>query len=362
MNADYRNYNFEDFARDENFRQWVLNRDVQSEQFWSEWLMENPDCANKIQLAKAFLYALEEKDTDLDTLELEQVTDKIAEKKVAVIPFWQTSIFRVAATILVVLGLGFVTFNYFQKTNDEGIATLEKISPVLTQNYVERLNEQSKSIQIRLEDGSQITLYPNSKLRYPKHFSPQTREVYLSGQAFFKIAKNPKRPFWVYTAQISTQVLGTSFMVRAFAHANESKVEVTSGKVSVYTRRDLENAAKNQQNALIGVILTPNQQVAYDKTDERLLKSIIEKPEILIPATTQEFTFEEAPISNVFALLEKTYGITVIYDAKNMEGCFLTADLTSESLYEKLNLICKITRSSYEIVDAQIIIHSKGCQ
>ncbi|MEY4538742.1 MAG: hypothetical protein RLZZ306_499 [Bacteroidota bacterium] len=44
-----------------------------------------------------------------------------------------------------------------------------------------------------------------------------------------------------------------------------------------------------------------------------------------------------------------------------MEGCFLTANLEEESLYEKLNIISKITHSTYEIVDAQIIIHSKGC-
>jgi len=362
MNIDYRKYNFEDFARDERFRQWILNHDTQSEKFWHNWLLENPDCTDRVNLAKAFLYALEEKDTSLKVEELEQITDRIAEEKPRIIPFWQTSLFRAAASLLLILGIGFVGIRYFNNPANEGLTALKKISPILTENYIEKENTQTSNQQLTLEDGSIVTLYPKSKLRYPKQFSPQMREVYLTGQAFFKITKNPKRPFWVYTDYISTQVLGTSFMVKAFADAKSVKVEVKSGKVSVYRREDLERAKQEQHNELVGVILTPNQQVAYLKTEERLLKSIIEQPEMIVAVPVKEFSFEEAPIAEVFALLEKTYGLSVIYDAKNMEDCYLTANLSTESLYEKLNLICKITHSTYEIVDGQIIIHSKGCQ
>jgi hypothetical protein len=72
--------------------------------------------------------------------------------------------------------------------------------------------------------------------------------------------------------------------------------------------------------------------------------------------------FEETPVYQVFDLIQKTYGISVIYDAKALENCFITATLTDESLFDKLDLICKITHSTYEIVDAQIIVHSRGCK
>ena len=65
-NIDYTKFNFEDFSKDTSFRRWVLHKDEQAEEFWHDWLMANPDFSQKIQLAKAFLYALEEKDTDLD--------------------------------------------------------------------------------------------------------------------------------------------------------------------------------------------------------------------------------------------------------------------------------------------------------
>jgi transmembrane sensor len=359
MNLDYHNYSFEDFSRDESFRRWVLNPDNKSELFWTNWIAQNPDCVENINSAKAFLLALREKDIALDEDELDIITDKIVKENVVKIPIWRSQVFRIAASIAIVLGIGFVGIRYYADT--QKIAFLEKINPSLITNYIETENQATETKKIALEDGSVITLYPKSRIRYPKQFSANAREVYLVGQAFFDITKNPKRPFWVYTNYISTQVLGTSFMVKAFDDDKNVKVEVHSGKVSVYNRADLEKAKLQKKNELAGIILTPNQVIDYSIADARLLKSINKQPEILVTESPKNFVFDEAPIARVFEQLEKAYGIHIIYDEKNMENCYLTASFSDESLYEKLNLICKITHSSYEIVDAQIVIHSNGC-
>ncbi|GAB3508673.1 FecR family protein [Emticicia fontis] len=359
MNLEYRNYNFEDFSRDESFQRWVLNPDNKSELFWTNWVAQNPDCIEQINSAKAFLLALREKDIALEEEELDIITARIIQENVVKLPFWRTQVFRIAASIVLVLGIGFVGIRYYSEKQQN--AFLEKINPNLTTNYIETENQDSEIQKINLEDGSVIALYPKSRIRYPKQFSDAKREVYLIGQAFFNITKNPKRPFWVYTNYVSTQVLGTSFMVKAFDDDKNVKVEVRTGKVSVYSRKDLEKANFQKNNELAGIILTPNQAIDYSIADSRLLKSISKKPELLIAESPESFVFDEAPIAKVFEQLEKAYGIHIIYDEKNMENCYLTASLSDESLFEKLNLICKITHSSYEIVDAQIVIHSNGC-
>ena len=210
-------------------------------------------------------------------------------------------------------------------------------------DFIEKRNLDTLIQKIILADGTTVTLYPFSILRYPKEFESTKREVYLAGKAFFDVVKNVKKPFWVYTDHISTQVLGTSFLVNSMKNRNVS-VEVKTGKVSVYTRKDQERAKQNLFKESIGVVLTPNQKVDYSTQEERLLKSIDEKP-----------------VSDAFSLLERMYGITVVFDIKAMENCYLTANLTDESLFKKLDLICKITHSTYEKTDAQIIIHSEGC-
>ncbi|RYF71071.1 MAG: FecR family protein, partial [Cytophagaceae bacterium] len=70
MNPDYQKFSVEEFARDEHFRQWVIHRDPQSEANWLRWLADHPHLAGRVQLARSFLFALEEKNTALPAHEL----------------------------------------------------------------------------------------------------------------------------------------------------------------------------------------------------------------------------------------------------------------------------------------------------
>jgi ferric-dicitrate binding protein FerR (iron transport regulator) len=365
MEAQYRAFTIDELTRDNQFRQWVIQRDPVAERFWLDWLSENPDKANTIQMARAFLLALEEENTALPSQTLANMTTEIIQSQPGrVIPFWRRygisgTAFRVAASVFLLLGLGYGTYRHLNGPDRQLQARLRQISPLLADQAITRTNT-SQSIQvIRLSDGSVVQLYPNSSLDYPVRFAARSREVFLRGRAFFSIARNPKKPFWVYTSTLSTQVLGTRFLVNA--DANGANVQVRSGRVSVYRLGDVEKARRDRLTEQIGVILTANQQVAYTQTDEHLVKTVVAHPAIVQPNRADGFVFEETPVAEVFAQLEKTYGLPVLYDASTMNHCYLTANLTDESLFDKLGLICKITRSSYELVDGQIVIHSNGC-
>ena len=362
METDYRAYTLDDLARNERFRQWVILRDPSAERFWLAWLAQNPDKADTVQVARAFLLALEEEYTALPASTLAQITDDIVQVDTGrVLPFWRTAAFRVAASVLLLLGIGFTAYKAINQPDRQVQSRLRQINPTLVDNAVKRVNTSNEVQSVRLEDGSVVELYPNSSLQYPIHFTATNREVYLRGKAFFSISRNPRKPFWVYTNTLSTQVLGTSFMVSAFTDSVQAKVEVRSGRVLVYRIGDVEKARQNQLNERVGVILTPNQQVAYAQTDGRLVKTVVTQPAVLRQSQSNAFVFDETPIADVFALIEKTYGLTILYDAANMSQCYLSANLTDESLFDKLALVCKITRSSYELVDGQIVIHSVGC-
>jgi CRISPR/Cas system-associated exonuclease Cas4 (RecB family) len=358
--TDYTKFEVEDFIQNELFRKWVIDKEIYAENFWNDWMTENPSFVDKIQLAKAFLYALEEKDTTVDNTTLEWITDEVAGQPIRSIPFWQKTVWRVAAGIFFFLALGWwyqVSSHYSVPENQ---LETEVVFSESNRGFIEKRNGDNSIQKVILADGSAVSLYPQSILRYPKEFLSAKREVYLSGKAFFEVVKNVKQPFWVYTDHISTQVLGTSFLVDALKNKNVS-VEVKTGKVSVYTRKDQERAKQNLFKESVGVVLTPNQKVDYSTDEARLLKSIIEKPVALIDLPPTDFIFDEKPVAEAFSLLEKMYGITVIFDNKAMEQCYITANLSNESLFKKLDLICKITHATYEKTDAQIIIHSEGC-
>ena len=68
-----------------------------------------------------------------------------------------------------------------------------------------------------LQDGTVVWLNSETKMRYPVQFSGQNREVWLEGEAYFKVAKNEKQPFVVKTENMDVRVLGTEFNLKAYA-------------------------------------------------------------------------------------------------------------------------------------------------
>ncbi|GAB3566929.1 FecR family protein [Spirosoma luteolum] len=358
MNPNYQAFTVEEFAQDEQFRQWVLHQNPQSEAFWSAWLLDHPDAAGRIQLARAFLYALEERDLRVSPDELAQLSASI----VGAAPpstrlRWPWPVYLKVASVLLVLGLGLGLTLYWSRPADT--ARLAEVSPVLLSKGTDVRNDGDTPQRLTLPDGSMVTLDPGSRLRAPKQFAATQREVYLVGQAFFEIRRNPRQPFWVHTDRLSTQVLGTSFRVTTEGEA--PRVEVRTGRVSVYTRHDIQLARQYQQKEPVGVVLTANQQVTLMDRESRLVKSVVQQPVLLRPQTPAASDFDEVPIGRVFDQLEAAYGLPILYDPATVQHCYITARFTDESLFDRLNLICRISRASYEIVDGQIIIHSLGC-
>ncbi|MCF0069728.1 FecR domain-containing protein [Dyadobacter sp. CY261] len=363
MQTDYRALTIDELSRDGLFRQWVILRDPTAEQFWENWVAANPDKREKIQVARAFLEALEEQDSAVSGETLQGIVDHVVRQRPArTVSLWRKTTFRVAASILLLVSFAYFGVRFFKNSDQQVISRLRQINPALVDNAQKMTNTSATPQRITLEDGSIVDLYPNSTIRYPAHFQGDSREIYLQGKAFFTIARNPKKPFWVYTSTVSTQVLGTSFMVSAIEGASQAKVEVKSGRVSVYRLTDVETARKSKQKERPGVILTANQQVSYATLEGHLVKSVVAQPTALTMVEPNAFKFENTPIAEVFTQLEATYGLNVVFDRLTMDNCYMTADLSGESLFSQLKLICTVTRSSYEIVDGQIVIHSVGCQ
>jgi hypothetical protein len=75
------------------------------------------------------------------------------------------------------------------------------------ESFVETTNPNKRNKMVVLPDGSTVILQKGSKLKYFDSYNSQNREVYLSGEAFFEVVKNPKKPFLVFTKDIVTKVL-----------------------------------------------------------------------------------------------------------------------------------------------------------
>jgi transmembrane sensor len=268
---------------------------------------------------------------------------------------WQQPQLRWAASLgLLVLGLGglFPVVRHWQA------------APALTATRTEhgwtRHRNTTSQVQLfQLPDASRVTLQPGSSLRYTTALAGPRREVYLEGEAFFQVHKNPQRPFLVFTNQVVTTVLGTSFDVKAYPGQAQALVAVREGKVAVQPRETAQLDVTPTHPAKLGVLLLPNQQVVYSVASRRLKKELVDKPVVLVP---QAFEFEERPVGEVFAALEKAYGVPIHYDQQKLAGCTVSITFYDEPLFEKLGLLCKSLGAYYTLADTQITIHSTGCQ
>jgi hypothetical protein len=72
--------------------------------------------------------------------------------------------------------------------------------------------------------------------------------------------------------------------------------------------------------------------------------------------------FDEVSVNQIFEVIEKRYGIKLIFNEELLSKCIITTKLRDESLYDQLDLICSIIGGTYKEVDAQIVIESKGCK
>jgi hypothetical protein len=177
---------------------------------------------------------------------------------------------------------------------------------------------------------------------------------------FFEVAKNPEKPFLVYANELVTKVLGTSFNIKSFKGQKEIQVIVRTGKVSVFKLNEVQNS-KNVK-ILEGVVIIPNQQIKFDKEKSNFSKSLVEQPEMLSEMPQYNFEFKDVSASNIFSTIQKAYGISIVYDEELLKECPVTASLSDEPLYGKLELVCNAIEAEYQLIDGQVIISSKGCK
>lgn len=235
-------------------------------------------------------------------------------------------------------------------------ALLEEAETV--QPLEEVVNTTAQPRLVNLPDGSTITLEKDSRVSFAKSFTGKNREVYLTGAAFFDVTKNPDKPFLVYSNELVTKVLGTSFRIQAFEKDDNVVVSVKTGRVSVYPK----NSPKNADPETAGMLLTPNQEVRFARTEERFNRTLIEKPTVLLTKEElQEYSFDNAPVSRIFAALEKAYSVDIVFDEEVMAHCRLTTSLSAETLFDKLEVICEGIGANYKVVDAQVVVSGRGC-
>lgn len=265
----------------------------------------------------------------------------------------------IAAAVAIIVGL-----NWNEKLLPGWFGRQSLIHQVEQTDWKHYANETGKPRDIRLPDGSLVVLSPNAQLAVHKSFNKNNRDVRLLGEASFNVHRDPGRPFLVYSGDIITKVLGTTFKIRAGDPGQPIQVTVQSGKVTVF-RPAADELASVSPNR--GVILTPNQKATYFPDNKQFVTGIAEDPQpiaALVEAkdVPPSLEFTDTPIGEVIRQLEDIYGMEIELEQESLSHCPFTGNLTHQALYTKLELLCGTINGSYEVRGTKILVTGKGCQ
>lgn len=197
---------------------------------------------------------------------------------------------------------------------------------------------------IVLPDGTEVVLNHFTSLQYPEKFKEGKRLVTLTGEAYFEVARDEKKPFIVETGHVNVEVLGTQFNVEAYANDPEIKTTLLEGSVAVYD-------GINPQ-----IILKPNESAIYNK-EQKILTLNYENDAVgEIVWKDGALIFSNLTLTEIARQLSNHFGVTIHIDSPELNNLKMTGRfIDKEGLDQILDLLKTVGEFQYNKNDQNII-------
>jgi hypothetical protein len=370
-------------AEFQKLKKWI-NKDIENKQIFDQYYS-----TYKKYKALGFTY----------NINLDQAWHKIKNQtsKKRIIPFRR--ILQYAAAILIPIGIAFTLYvlvsqnqsNYVQLSDapivkagtkkatlflangksinlkedltlKEKDGTLIKLSPEII-IYLKNENENKNVVlntlfvprkgemDLFLSDGTRVWINSETTLIYPTKFTGNKREVILkSGEAFFEVAENPKKPFYVKTNGASIKVLGTAFNVKAYENENSIETTLVNGNVQLINENNIQTSSINLKPGYQAIIIRGKNKIVVNKVETRLFTSW----------KNGMFTFENLTLSEILTVFSRWYDLEVFYDDASLKNLHFTGNLKRhKNINPHLEVISLSTNVGFELTEKTILVYKK---
>ncbi|WP_158856512.1 FecR family protein [Lunatibacter salilacus] len=355
---DISKYTISDFVFDNSFRSWVYEKNSSSNSHWHKLVKDNPQQRENIEKAIKILIEYQNNKEKLDPAEIWKIWEKIdmetESEEGNVVPlsshkFYnkpEISVHRrsyfsiqgksVAAILVVIFGLAFFA-NYFM---NKEIPDSETLSVIIEKIETEKGTKSS----FVLEDGTKVMVNAGSQIRFKKGFDGDQREIFLEGEAYFKVAKDTLKPFTVVSSQnISVTALGTSFMIQAYP-GEEMKVSLLTGKVKVNVGQEKDP-----------VYMEEGEGLKINTDTKQTHKHTFNRDQVLA-WTKRTIYFDKIPISEAIRILENWYGVQFDFENSPPPDLLLTGIFENETLKNVLEGLKYTSGIQYKMEGKKAII------
>jgi transmembrane sensor len=360
---DYLLYGVEDFITDESYLRYYFRENEADIQFWTEWIKLHPEKLDVIISANnyidAFSVRLSEPEFQKEQQRFARALNELSpgndssrdkameEPDEAYMEYnsYRSRIRRrritraVAALLFITAGsIAYITLQKKRSVTDaETVQLIEKYVP------------KGERAKITLPDGSEVELNADSKLTYPSKFTGFSREVQLTGEAFFRVQHDAQHPFHVTTSNIGVTVLGTTFNMQCYPDKKQATVALVTGKVK------LNAISENKQEPVKTIVLAPAEMGVLNKSDLSLEKTKYDLNEVT--GWRQGIVvFRNAGFNEIADRFDKVYNIRLINQSTKKEFRF-NGSFANVSPEEIVKSICLSKQLSYTTNGNVITIH-----
>ena len=196
---------------------------------------------------------------------------------------------------------------------------------------------------LTLSDGTMIYLNSESTLSFPVKFQGKERKVYLTGEAYFKVAKNTEHPFVVTAGELEVLVTGTTFGVRAYKDEKDIQTTLESGQVTVKVEGK-------------SVKLVPNKQVLFNKSTMGLEVRDVDV-DLYLAWADGRLVYDNCPLEKILTDLGRWYNIDVFYSRDELRSYQFSLNMKKhEEFIQVLELIGKTGEVQFEVKDNTVIV------
>lgn len=267
---------------------------------------------------------------------------------------------RMAAAILLVL-LGFLF--YPKKSADvqqkQAFTKQHKLPATITKR-----NRNTIPLEIIMNDGSIVKLYPNSTISYTSVYGNINRRLSLIGKAHFNVKKDAKRPFIVEANGYTTTALGTKFIISTLTDG-KTVVELLTGKVVV-------RATEKSLRYIPDTYMIPGDKFDISlhsglasltnskKTEGIKAAKPSAKKGISTNASRVILNFDKTPLSQVFEQIAANFNVPIMVNEANLNDLSFTGKFVQQDSREIiLSVICQMNDLTYRVENGQVIINNK---
>jgi len=204
-----------------------------------------------------------------------------------------------------------------------------------------------KRFEIELSDGTIVHMNSGTTLRYPVAFlKNQSRKVFLTGEAFFEVAKDKDHPFTVNTQELSVEVLGTKFNASSYTDDVTTDIVLVEGKVGLYKGKKASDNWVKLTPGLKGSTTKGQQNITTEKVNTDIYTAWIKG----------SLVFKNMPFDAIIKKLERHYNVTFINKNKTLGKEIFNASFDQEPIAAVLKYFSDSYNIDYKIIDNKIII------